>query len=1035
MALFPAFAESAETGTADRDLAWLRNESFRTQDALSLHQRSLEAPPPSPISRSRPSPGSQSPASQEERSEVTRKKKKKKKHKEPKRRRGRSSDDSAPQTRSPDPPIREPPLPSPGSVWLEEAPPPAQVMFRIDKKADSANWEYKCLYRGDIARYRRRGGPCLGIDLRTQRIIWGDPPEKKMSAHKKPERYYSRGAVQALRMRAEPVECGVVAMDAATIGFIPVTDPSSNPGTSWLNPLGIYDQSTSMWLQGKGGPQEPSPPTPPRHPQIQAKVEEYNRKIRENPTHVQTWIDFLSFQDELLTEAGVGEMQGCRASLLEKKLCIVDRAIAGNAGSVALKLARLGICSELWEASALMKEWQKLIFLHPNDPQLWQKYLLFSQSHFTTFSVSRVHATYAKCLTTLSAIQDGSMTSHPALPGTERAMYEIFLQQCHFLRQAGQCEKSVSLYQAIIDFTFYQPESVTGMTTRGQVEFFEPFWDSAEPRFGENGAKGWSLWMRQQERGGWVSVHNLGEEEEEGEEDLDIKDKHLPHHEIWLDMERSRESRHWVPWRPDPDKKQTEEECEDPERQVLFDDLGSSMFRITIPALRFQLMLSFLQFLGVPCGPRPPPASLYLAMDEDSLFECTAANGRLVTTLQAPLAGVSRVGHLTVMSGGRRQIGHCKEGERFIQNVFQSALSLFHGEEKTQLCVCWLQYEVSKVARCFQAQRKKQLKSQGKRSKRLARSLLKEPLNRNSLALWAEFALLEWLLGNMEEARKVFDTAIGLAGGKGLKDGELCSLCLLYAELEGGIIDSLEGGGGSRAIHVLASLADSSPYKLYLGPVQAINILKAGKAYERALQDAMKLAPSPWLVALCGCWALFQYLTLGIDAAVNVFNEVAGSLPPPACEEGSHDSDAPLLAVTLMHIGLLRHHARVSVYPRAPLRDALSRAIRLFPDDVTLWRSYIQTESRCHQISRVRRFLDEMRRSGRFLETDLFTIHSEEKRNRLQEEIHRSHSGEELIFIPETGLSNRIKALYERAVATEHGRCCVLLWRMYLHFM
>lgn len=38
------------------------------------------------------------------------------------------------------------------------------------------------------------------------------------------------------------------------------------------------------------------------------------------------------------------------------------------------------------------------------------------------------------------------------------------------------------------------------------MEFFEPFWDSGEPRAGEKGARGWRAWMHQQERGGWVAV-------------------------------------------------------------------------------------------------------------------------------------------------------------------------------------------------------------------------------------------------------------------------------------------------------------------------------------------------------------------------------------------------------------------------------------------------------------------------------------------------------------------------------------------------
>lgn len=39
-----------------------------------------------------------------------------------------------------------------------------------------------------------------------------------------------------------------------------------------------------------------------------------------------------------------------------------------------------------------------------------------------------------------------------------------------------------------------------------QVEFFEPFWDSGEPRIGEKGARGWKAWMHQQEKGGWIGL-------------------------------------------------------------------------------------------------------------------------------------------------------------------------------------------------------------------------------------------------------------------------------------------------------------------------------------------------------------------------------------------------------------------------------------------------------------------------------------------------------------------------------------------------
>lgn len=123
---------------------------------------------------------------------------------------------------------------------------------------------------------------------------------------------------------------------------------------------------------------------------------------------------------------GEGEQDRQKRSLrlvLEKKLAVLERAIDSNQSSVELKLAKLALCSEFWEPSALAREWQKLIFLHPNNTALWQKYLLFCQSQFSTFTVSKIHSLYGKCLSTLSAVNDGSILSHPALPGTEEAMF------------------------------------------------------------------------------------------------------------------------------------------------------------------------------------------------------------------------------------------------------------------------------------------------------------------------------------------------------------------------------------------------------------------------------------------------------------------------------------------------------------------------------------------------------------------------------------------------------------------------------------
>ena len=67
----------------------------------------------------------------------------------------------------------------------------------------------------------------------------------------------------------------------------------------------------------------------------------------------------------------------------------------------------------------------------------------------------------------------------------------------------------------------------------------------------------------------WVfSCLEDDDDDEPEDDDQEIGDKTLPRWQIWLALERARDQRHWRPWRPDKTKKQTEDDCEDPERQA-----------------------------------------------------------------------------------------------------------------------------------------------------------------------------------------------------------------------------------------------------------------------------------------------------------------------------------------------------------------------------------------------------------------------------------------------------------------------------------
>ncbi|XP_068194958.1 nuclear exosome regulator NRDE2 isoform X2 [Antennarius striatus] len=1114
MSLFPAFAEeSAKVEVSSKELDWLRNTSFQSGDALSIHNQYLERTSEKE-SRELGSGGKEKDdeePSKKKKKKSVKKRKKKKKHKKTS---GRYSDSSGSDSETIYPSDlkkeeanrpQAAPLSSKFS-WLDDVQSPTEQLFCVDQKADAANWTYKTLYRGDVARYKRKGSSSLGLDPRNQGISWEDSKTNKKhkggDKKKTEDRYFSTVSRQLLRSNPPIPTLATLPESSSANGptaFLPLEGEEENKRgeegeralTSSVNPLRVYDSSTALWLQGKG-PQE----LMEREKQdvqtghgvllLSGKTEEFNKQLRERPDDTQLWINFIRYQDELSATVFGGEEEqqsgvsserrkSSHRAVLEKKLSIADRAVATNPTCIALQLERLRIYQELWEPSVLSKEWKKLVFLHPNSAPLWREYLLFTQSYFSSFTVSKVNAAYGKCLSTLSAVRDGSMVSHPALPGTEEDMLDIFTQQCHFLRQSGHSEKAVSLFQAMIDFTFFKPDSVREMSTKQQVEFFEPFWDSGEARIGELGARGWKAWMLQQERGGWLQPP-AEEEEEEEEDEEEVKDRSKSRQTIWVEVESSREAAHWLPWRPDKTKGQSEEDCEDPDRQVLFDDIGPSLIRLSSPELRLSLLLHFLSFLGLPVDPVLSAAPRQPGLLLESLSLLTQGNDlqHPLTSQDLPDLGVHPVGHTTPLQGKRKWAGLGKQGETFVTNLFRMVQPELPAHHRAVLALSWMQYEKLKVLRCLRSGNKKRLRSQGKSSKRVSKQLLKEPDNRSSLVLWREYAHLEWMLGNHEEARKVFSTATAIGGTKGLRSPTLCEVCLLWAQLEaeGGEVRDVTA---SPAVCVLTRLAEGASSSSQ--PLAPVSILKARRSYEQALAAGLEAldqhGPHPQakgggqeellgeklrLRGLAGCYALFQYLTTGIQAAHAVYmqarermEDLHRALKPDARPSSDGEADNSLAdlnsgyakrlafeceALAVQHAALLRYHSSIGVFPLATLRQTLTSALSSWPNSAPLWSVYVQMENRYHTAGRARRFFQSVTRDNGGVVPHLFAIFAEQQRKQLVDAALRSCSPDAALpILPENGLSHRICGLFESTIATQMGSHCPLPWRMYIHFL
>ncbi|XP_035689818.1 nuclear exosome regulator NRDE2-like [Branchiostoma floridae] len=1007
------------------------------------------------------------------------------------------------------------------TIWIEDAGLRPESAFRVDKKPDKENLVYGSLYRLQLANYRRFGQSCLGLGKR-EGIRWSEKSGKKRKIKRGHDsRYCSEKEVAKVLhdkvMRVEVVRTsqGKPQSEVQSSHYIPLNRSSEGVKGSSSENKGqpVYTTPTQVHIQGHAWVNETQVKQQEQGHEKQEQMEkvgetteenitrltaEYNRTLRENPHDVQTWLEFVTFQDRAMQHGPVTvysdsereKRKKTSLAVMEKKVAILERAIEMNPSHPKLTLQHLKLCREFWDNKKLTNQWKEFAFKYPNDPAVLREYLMFSQSHFGTFTTSKVHTLYGKCISKLRAILDGTFKSHKPLPHTEGQLLELFVQQCHFLKQAGHVEKAVSSYQALVEFTCFRPTTVAENTpVSGQVEFFEPFWDSSAPRVGEDGARGWRAWQEKKEKGGWEMDVTADDEADEADEEEEVLSQSASRSQAWLDIESGRERVHWLPWRPDTKAGETEEDCEDPDRLVLFDDVSDCLFQLGSQGSRLQLVFHFLQFLGVRTVPLHSSHSFHThrhfktALEEkQGLFSTRAAHHSL--------------GWMPACSGAASMNSWAESGEpkqretkllqKFVQNVFSQVLQVFSGAEQLQLVLAWLQHEASAVLTLQTSKDKKQLKRQSKTVRRLAKRLLKEDQNRNNLALWGAYAQLEWLLGNKEEACKVFDTALSSVGQGSAEDRQaVYELYRTYAELE---LD-LTGGDSTvlmkpseavsdretshKALHLLCTLGEKGKFTpLSDQVVSPTRVLKARRNYQQTLEEELSgyetagcegadTKPPPpcpsgsFLVHLTVCYGLFQYLTIGVQASAEVFDAVLSTLTR-LCQAYSKEEDLfdqhrcrtfmDLELLTSAYLKLQQCHLSCSTGSLQTVRTALQGALLIFPDNPEFLKMFIELESRSHIAGRLRRYFDRAVQEAATPVPFLFAIQAEMRRLEMiscqssvvmatnWDDAIKKADGSLLAHIPQTGVTHRIRSLLERGCTSPAARGCVLMWRWFMAF-
>ena len=295
---------------------------------------------------------------------------------------------------------------------------------------------------------------------------------------------------------------------------------------------------------------------------IQLQTKEFNQQLRRTPHDVDLWLKYVDFQEVALAdsefvigkgnenETATKKKKNKNASVMvrskaivEKKLSILKSALDHNPKSVILSVQRLNLSKEILDSNTLNRQWKELIFLFPTDVQVWDSYLTFLTSHFTTFTVSQITNAFKDCFSRLQEMVGQAFRSdHEDL---EEQMSGLLVRLWHLWARAGYREKSVALFQALIEINLNAPAFPGYFSSQDRLATFEPFWEASVPRFGEKKALGWAKFAKEHVMEEDNCIGNL-EEEDHLVAEFGGKVDNV---QLWLKLELLREAQHYLPYR------------------------------------------------------------------------------------------------------------------------------------------------------------------------------------------------------------------------------------------------------------------------------------------------------------------------------------------------------------------------------------------------------------------------------------------------------------------------------------------------------
>lgn len=159
---------------------------------------------------------------------------------------------------------------------------------------------------------------------------------------------------------------------------------------------------------------------------------ELDQTLRNEPSNVKAWLEFIEFQDEFnalaFPSTSGGKSTPSARTTTEIKLSILQRALSysDNITSLPLLLLKFDLISILESPEKVLKTWKETLVEQPRSMELWKAYVDWRQSDWSTFEIRAMADVFRECLEVLGR------EARSEKPGTsgERISFRLAPYQC-----------------------------------------------------------------------------------------------------------------------------------------------------------------------------------------------------------------------------------------------------------------------------------------------------------------------------------------------------------------------------------------------------------------------------------------------------------------------------------------------------------------------------------------------------------------------------------------------------------------------------